>query len=67
MIDGLIHISFASPFYEYNGRKFEMHRYCGPIELDDDLEEITEYDAGFYEDIESFLSLKDDERDRYRL
>ena len=58
-------IMCCSPVYEYNGLKFEMHRYCGPIPLRKDGEPRERIPQAFWDSFQEWFNLTDAEQKEY--
>jgi hypothetical protein len=53
--------------YEYNGYSFEFHHHLGPMPIRKDGEPMKRIPKGFWDAIEEFLDLPDEEKEKYRV
>lgn len=52
--------------FRYQGYYFEWHSYCGPCPLRKDGKVSAKIPTGFWEMIDAFISLSEEEKDKYR-
>ncbi len=53
--------------FRFEGYKWEMHHYFGPLEMKRDGELIARSKAKFYAAVERWQALPEDEREKYRV